>query len=563
MAAPSAPFSRLCPWLAVLALSACQGSIIGTSAGEGSSASANSGATGAGVDGTGKGGAGAKRAAAGTTARRLTRFEYDNTVFDLLGVKAKAESEFPTEEAALGFDNNAEALMFSPTLAEQAFSKAEQLGPAAVAKAASFAACVATEKTPSCARTFAAALAARAFRRPAADDELDRIAVVMKPSLDAGQFEHALELSAQVIFSSLPFFYRIELGTGKPVLGKPGLTELTSYERAARLSYALWGTLPDEALTSLASQDGLHDVEQLRSQAERLLADPRARRLIARFHEQWLQLKPVESANHDPRIFPDYTPEVPPLLRQELNAFLDHAAFEGGGLQDIFSAPYTFLNAPLSAFYGISGVQGSDLRLVQLDPTKYAGLLTRAGLLSANAGFGFTSPTRRGAYVRRRLLCQDLPPPPPGVPTTPAANAPGTTRRALVLQHSTDPSCTACHELTDPIGLGLEDFDATGRYRSQEDGKPVDASGNVAQSSLGSFRGGAELGRKLAGSPEAAACFARQVFRYLSGRQEDAPDTALLSAMSSAAALPGTGYREAILSFVTSDSFLYLVKETR
>ncbi len=492
------------------------------------------------------------------TARRLTRFEYDNTVRDLLGIEAKAASEFPSEEMALGFDDNASALMFSPTLAEQAFGKAMQLAPAAVEKAGSFAPCTTADVTAECARSFAAGFGKRAYRRPLAEDELDRILQVMQPSVVAGDFEHALELGAAVILSSFPFFYRVELGTGVAPANKPGFTELTSYEVAARLSYTLWGSLPDDSLLALADRGELQDVATIEQQAGRLLSDARARRVIARFHEQWLELKLIASANHDPALFPDYTPEVPALLRQELDAFLDHAAFDGKGLRDVFAGSYSYWNGPLAAFYGAAAMSGTELRRVELEPGKYAGLLTRAGPLSSHAGFSFTSPTRRGAFVRRRLLCQELPPPPANVSTTPAADVPGKTRRDLVAQHSRDPSCASCHALTDPIGLGLEDFDATGRFRTLENANAVDAAGEVVDSSIGAFRGGAELGQKLANAPEVQTCLATQMFRYLLGQKEAAGDGALLAAMAHAAALPENSYREVILELVSSDQFRYL-----
>ncbi len=544
-------------WIVCGALLGCEGRITSLqgSAGMTPFASASGGAAS-----TSSGAGPAAENGVRSPVHRLNRFEYDATISDLLGVDAKAQAEFPPDETALSYDNNAAALMFSPTLAEQLFGKAQQLAPAAVAKAPTFAACAATEQTPSCARAFVVGFGARAFRRPLTDEEVDRIAGVMRPSLDRAEFTRALELATQVILTSYPFLYRVELGTKAAPAGKPGLRELSSFERAARLSYTLWGTMPDNTLSSLASQDGLSDRAAVQAQAERLLGDPRARHVVARFHEQWLQLKPIESANHDPQLFPDYTPEVPQLLRRELDAFLDFAAFEGRGLKDVLSARYTFVNEPLAKFYGIPGIAGTELRHVDLGSAHYAGLLTRAGVLSRHAGFGFTSPTRRGAYVRRRLLCQELAPPPPEVATTPPPATGAQSRRELVSRHSQDPSCKSCHDLTDPIGLGLEDFDATGRYRALENGAPIDTAGAVSGTSIGDFHGAAELGQKLASAPEVQRCYATQLFRYLSGRQEQAADEALLAEMSAAA---GDTYRRAILDFVTSDQFYYLAGEVQ
>jgi hypothetical protein len=540
-------------WLLASLLAACQGSLDAPS----SSAAADApGAAGqeAGIDPT------AQIPIAGSV-RRLTRFEYDRTIYDLLEVDAKARAEFPADETALGFDNNSDALMFSPALAEQLFSKAQQLAPAAVARASQFAPCAASEKSSACARNFIEAFGSRAFRRPLTAAEIDGIAKTIEPHVASGRFERALELVAETVLSSFAFLYRVELNTGAPAPGKAGLRELSSYERAARLSYALWGSLPDQALLELASRNGLSDVAAVRSEAQRLLASARSREVLGRFHEQWLQLAPIESANHDPALFPDYTPEIPKLLRRELDLLLDHAAFEGDGLTDLLSASYTFVNQPLAEFYGMSGITGADFRRVELDASKYAGLLTRAGVLSAHSGFSFTSPTRRGAFVRRRLLCQDLPPPPPGVVTTPAPETPGKTRRDLIAQHSSDPSCASCHAKIDPIGLGLEDFDATGRFRALENGAPVDASGAVPDTSLGAFHGAGELGQKLAASAEARACAATQLFRYLAGRQETAADSEVIASMSQAGTTGGEAYRGAILAFIASDQFMYLGKE--
>jgi hypothetical protein len=485
--------------------------------------------------------------------RRLTRAEYTATVRDLTGVSDDVADAFPSEEIVRGFENNAAALTFPPVLAEKALAAAEALGARVAGGLAGKLPCASNAADAACARAFIGDFGRRAWRRPLAPDEIARFEKLFAMGSVQDGFGRGVQMVTASLLVSVPFFYRVEIGEGPPNARQP-----TSWEMASRLSYLLWGTMPDDALFAAAEKDQLRTREAIRAQAERMLASPRAREAVATFHHSWLGLDEAPTINKDPKMFPAFTPEVRAALVDETHAFLHEVAWGGqsGSLWDLFTGRFTFVNATLAKYYGVAGRSGADFQRAEPDGERRAGILTQATLLAIHSGFDQTSPVLRGKMVRERFLCGLLPVPPPTVAAT--ASPPSSTRttRERAAQHAADPSCSGCHRLMDPIGFGFEGWDPAGRPRAMEAGQPVDDGGEVLDADVGAFRGLAELGRKLAASADARACFVRQWFRFGYGRLEGAADAATLAALDTALRGSNGRYRELLLALTQTAAFL-------
>ncbi len=265
------------------------------------------------------------------------------------------------------------------------------------------------------------------------------------------------------------FLYRVEMGMPDLLTGQPDVTALDSWEVATRLSFLLWSSIPDEELFAAAEADALGDAASIEKQARRMLEDPRARDAVANFHEQWLGLGKIGTLNKDVAVYPTYTPALRPLWEKETLSFLDHVVFDDdkGDVKTMLTAPYSMMNADLAAFYGVSGPKGAAFERVDLDPAQRAGLLTQASLLAVNSKPNQSSPIHRGKFVRERLLCQTLAPPPNNVNIQPPEVDPTATTREKFSQHSSDPACAGCHRLMDPIGFGFESYDGIGQFRTR------------------------------------------------------------------------------------------------
>jgi hypothetical protein len=243
----------------------------------------------------------------------------------------------------------------------------------------------------------------------------------------------------------------------------------------------------------------------------------------------------------------------------ETRAFVEHAVFDDeGDLTTLLHAPYSYMNDQLATFYGIDGVSGADFQRVDLDPSERAGLLTMGTLLVFNSHTNQTSPTLRGKLIRERLLCDAVPPPPPTVNPKAPDIEPGSTGKDRFSQHTADPACASCHVLMDPIGFGFENYDTVGRYRTEEGGKPIDATGELAQSDVdGAFDGVVELADKLADSDKVSSCYAKQWFRYGYGRGDTSEDACTLDRLDAQFRDAGGNIIELLVKLTQTDAFLY------
>ncbi len=542
----------------VLAGAACTG-VIGENHGAGHS----SGAGGA-SSGTGAGTGGGPDPTCTTLepgpsfVRRLNRFEYNNTVRDLLGDTTAPADDFPTEERRNGFDNDATALQLSPALVEQYLDAAERLATKAVANLAALLSCdPAKTGDDACAKAFIADFAAKAFRQPLSADEETRLLGVFDAGRTSADFKTGIQLVIETVLQSPRFLYRVEFGV-PPGMGEH-VVHLTSWEMASRLSYLLWQSMPDDQLRAAAEQDQLLSKDAIAAQVDRMILDPKARAVVAHFNDLWLKIDQFDSIEKDASIFSTFTPDLVPLMTEETRRFLDYLIWDGeGDVGSLFTAPYSFMNAKLASYYGVTGPTGTSFAKVDTTSSGRAGLLTQGGPLSYLAKANQTAPVQRGKFVREQLFGAALPPPPPNIMIKPPDLSPTLSTRERFAAHRSEASCAACHQLMDPIGLALENYDGAGRYRTTENGKPIDVSGEIVGTDVaGTFEGAAGLAQKLAASAEVKTFISRSWFRYAYGRTETASDACTLAALDQAFGSSGYKFRDLVVALTRTDAFLY------
>jgi hypothetical protein len=448
----------------------------------------------------------------------LTRAQYDNTVRDLLGIAQRRAEGFAPDDASEGLEVGTG---MSPLLAEQYFETAAELAAEAVADPAALHSCAAASLDDACAATLIDDVVGRAFRRPLTADEHERFMTLFR----AGQTEYddatGLEMVLHAALTSPFFVYHVE---PVPPDARPGdVVPVTGYAMASRLSYFLWNTMPDEALFEAAASGELDTAEGVAAQAQRMLGEDRAREGIENFYRQWLHLDRLDGLTKDPAFYPDFNESVARDMRASLDAYFAHVVFEGdGSVASLFDNSTVFLNENLATALGVDGVAGNELQPVPLDPTERSGILTQPGMMALLGKGNQSDPIHRGVFVRTELLCQHLPPPPADLVIVPPDPEPGISTRERFSEHTANPACAECHTLIDPIGFGLENYDGMGRFRLEDEGTPVDASGELTYTSDadGPFDGAAELSARLARSSEVRQCVARKLFRYSVGRTE-------------------------------------------
>lgn len=492
--------------------------------------------------------------------RRMTRVEYNNTVRDLLGDDTEPANGFVVEEEALGFNNQASALGVTQLLAEQYMEASEEIAARAAEDLPALVGCAAEAMDEACAEAFIESFGARAFRRPLDGSEISRLLGVFQWGSEQYDFSTGVQLVVQAVLQSPHFLYRVEFGMPDPTQGD--VVALNHYEIASRLSYLIWNSMPDQELFDAAGGGRLGTPDEIAEQARRMLDDPRARTAVKNFHTQWLELRTIETINKDPAIYPEYSEALRPLWKTETEAFLDYVVFDGeGDVATLLTADYSVMNAELAAFYGVDGPAGDGWEKVSLDPTQRAGLLTHASVLAKNAKPNQSSPIHRGKFVRERLLCQMLPPPPNDIEIKPPDVDPSATTREKFSEHSTNPACSGCHKLMDPIGFGFEHYDGIGQWRDTDHGFAVDASGELADTLEpdieGAFDGAVELAKRLADSDQVRQCVATQWFRFGYGRAEQQADQCTVKQVFDAFAAADYNIKELLVALTQTEAFLY------
>jgi len=488
--------------------------------------------------------------------RRLTRTEYDNTVRDLLGDTSEPARNFPTEEIALGFDNSATARGVTAPLIEQYLLAAEGLATRASTRNDVLPCDPASAGEASCADRFIRTFGQNAYRRPLDDDEVRALQTSFDEGRRTGTFQTGVRYVIEHVLQSPSFLYRVELG--EPSVPPGAVAKLTGWERASRLSYFLWQTMPDRALFAAAASGELATKEQILAQARRMLADPKARPTLAKFADQWLGLDKVDNVVKDTIQFPEFNRALPALLKEETRRFVADVVWNrGGGLTMLLTSPYTFVNDKTAPLYGLAAPPGAEFVRVDLDERRRSGILTQLAFLNFAAKPNQTSPVRRGQFVRTSLMCDPPSSPPPEINVTVPEPQPGQTGRERFAAHTTNPGCAGCHRKMDLIGFGFEHYDAVGRYRDVDAERPVDASGEVVANPIGSFDGAVELARKLSQSDEVRQCLGKQWFRFAFGREESADDACALASLYREIAKDGGSVQALVLAITQTDTFLY------
>jgi hypothetical protein len=444
--------------------------------------------------------------------RRLTSREYTASVRAVFGLSAAewAGPSLPADPAGRnGFTNNVDRLLVDDSYAAALETSAEGVADALVlpARLGQVLPCASAGGT-TCARTFLDTVGRRVYRRPLTDDERGRYLALYDRVLAQDDFATWVRWATVAMLSSPHFVYRSELGE------RDGDTyRLTGYELASALAFAFTGAPPTDALLDRAGTGALDTPEGLASAARELALDPSSgrarpamRAMFQGFTDQWLGLSSLANLVKSGEAFPGFTAEIRTAMGRETSAFIDHIVFEqAGGVADLLTSPTSVVEPGLAQFYGWPATAGGPTTR----PDGWGvGLLAQGSLLAINAGNTTTSPTQRGALIRERLLCAEIPPPPPVVGDLPPPTGTQTTRQRYE-QHTSNASCSGCHELMDPLGFAFEHLDATGKFRATENGVTIDATGHIAGLDREvTFDGPTELASALAAEAETAVCMA-------------------------------------------------------
>ena len=449
--------------------------------------------------------------------RRLTHSQYNNTVRDLLGDISAPANQFPPEDFINGFKNQAESQGISPILAEAYSAAAEKLATAAFRGGIDRRGLVTCKPSPECGQKFVASFGRRAFRRELSNEEKKRYAVLLRSEKD---FMQGAQLVVEAMLQSSAFlFWR--------------------NEPASRLAYFLWNSTPDEKLLD----EQLMTREDVERAARRMLGDARAHEAVDEFASQWLRFDRILTAVKDRRAFPQYSRETAVAMTEEARRFVGELVWNDRNFMELYTADYGFMNGDLANLYKVAAPQLEFAKVTFPVESERAGILGQALFLALTSKPDETSPTARGLFVREQFLCQKVPEPPPGVNANlpiPTEAKPMTNRERLAV-HLSNESCASCHNLVDPIGFGLEKFDAIGGRREKlnqvfrperkaKNQQPVsvmlelDTTGLVAGVPDSNFDSPRKLGEVLARTPQCQECVVRQMFRYMAGRLETPAD---------------------------------------
>jgi hypothetical protein len=419
--------------------------------------------------------------------RRLTKVEYGNTLRDLFGVDPSVADDLPDEVAGEGYLNS-----LSPLQSEQFLGIANEVldrilspddaPPTKVQKRLFGETPAAGADLRASAKEVAQSLARSAYRRPVAEPEVDVLLDVFELARNNKfTYQASLRLMLKAILVSPQFLF---ITPAEELASDLTIVPLDDYQLAARLSYLLWSSMPDAELSTLADSGKLHEPDVLKAQAKRLLNDDRSRALFDGFGAQWLGLGELESKTFDTAKFPQMTTGMRSAMYDEARLFFESIVRENRSVVSFVDGDYTFLNGTLATIYGLEKtVSGPEMRKVQLTNPNRGGILGMPGILATTSFPNRTSPVKRGVWVLEQILGEHVPPAPPNVPALEKQDQKkieNLTLRQRTELHVSNPTCANCHKILDPIGFGLENFDAIGRWREQDDtGGAIDATGEL------------------------------------------------------------------------------------
>ena len=406
-----------------------------------------------------------------------------------------------------------------------------------------------------CARTILRAFATRAFRRPATDAEVDRLArIVVSATKEGDSFERGIQVAVQAVLVSPHFLFRIEVDP-EP-LNPLAVRTISEYELATRLSYFLWSSLPDDELMRLAHDGLLRKEGRLAAQVRRLLKDPKSSALVENFAGQWLQLRNLKTINPDKNQFPGFDDALRTAMETETRLFFEAIVREDRKIFDLLDADFTFINERLAKHYGIAGVEGAEFRRVTLATPERGGLLGHASVLTVTSNPTRTSPVKRGKWILENLLNAPPPPPPANVPELKDSGEKGAaaTLRQRMEQHRENPACAVCHTQMDALGFGLENYDPIGAWRTKDGAFDIDAAGNLPGGA--SFKSPGELKAILkAREGEFRRCLAEKLLTYALGRGLEYYDKCTVDTIVRSVAAKHDIFSVLVLEIVNSDAF--------
>lgn len=440
--------------------------------------------------------------------RRLTEFEYRSTVEDLFAPIVLPGFELPIDDRREGFDNNADALTPSKLHIEQYNAAAEAIAAVAAADLPALIDCT-PDTDPNCSQRFVAEFGARAFRRPLTTEELADFHTFFAGPPGEADFAAGVEVTIQLMLQAPQFLYRIELHEAG---GAPGeLAPLDEYQVASRLSYFLWGSMPDAALFEKAAGGQLATPAQVDAEARRMLDDPRAERAFLHFFRQWSDLDRLDLVT---KLAEDtYDEATRTAMRTEFERFVGDVLFTGDAtFAELLQSSTTFVDDRLAGLYGVAPPGPDVWAEVALDPAQRAGLFTQTAFLAAHGHPLNPSPVKRGNYMLQNMLCISVGSPPPIAEAMMSPKPqPGLTNRQVYEQLTGADQCIGCHKVINPVGFAFEHYDTMGRFRLEDQGIPVDASGEIGTMS---YVDAIEFMADLAEDPGAHSCFTRKWLVY-------------------------------------------------
>lgn len=486
-------------------------------------------------------------------ARRLTTHELDNTIETLLGDDRRRATELLVVDEFTPFDNDYTNQLASAALITGleifAIDVADHvMGDTALRDGA-------VPCTPSgaddaaCFRAFIEDFVPKAFRRPITEEEIGAYMTLQSFSTEVvagvdNDFYTGIGLVIRAVLQDPEFLYRIEVGTETD---DEGVLALDGWEIATRMSYFLWASTPDEALLADAASGVLETPEGRRAAATRMLNDPRAREQLHRFHTMWLGYRVLP---HDQDLVSNFS--------METNALIDRVVFDDPqSYLNLMTFGETYLNDELATHYGLPAPAGGE-DWVPYGDSGRAGILSHGTILSAFAKFADTSPTQRGILIRTRLMCQEIPPPPPtiDVDDEPVGESPDDCKYERYAAHRDQSGCSGCHNAMDPIGFGLENFDMAGRFREHDEGRPECViAGDGALPDGTPFNGPAELGQVLLDEGYIETCVMQQLYGFAIGREASGAELDAVDELVTEFSAVGHDLRDLITEFVASERF--------
>jgi len=494
--------------------------------------------------------------------RRLTHSQFNHTVRDLLRDQTAPANQFPPEDFINGFRNQSRGQSMSPLLVEAYSAAAERLARAAF-QGGDTHGLIPCKPSAACREHFVKEFGLKTFRRPLSADEQRRYAALMAQDAD---FVKGAQLVVEAMLQSPNFLFRLDAARD---------AKLKPWATASRLAYSLWDTMPDAELFNAAAHGDLSTREGVEKQTRRMLADPRARDCLNVYVSQWLRFDRLLTAAKDRRKFPLYTHETAVAMTEEARTFFSDLVWNNGNFMELFTAKYGYVNPELAAVYGVTAPAKDFERVPFPAGSERAGLLGEGLFLALTAKPDDSSPTARGLFVREQFLCQKVPDPPAGVNTNlpPVTEDKPKTNRDRMTEHATNPTCATCHRLIDPIGFGLEKFDAVGARRDQlaleftgkgPNGRGMatrtvkvdfDTAGVLAGIADSQFSSPAELGAVLAKSEQCQECMVKQYFRYTAGRMETPADRPVILKALEAFRNSGYHFQEMVVALTLLREF--------